>query len=385
MAKPLSTLLSLLLLVLGVSIISLLLLLNQQLSQTFNQNIRGIDMVVGAKGSPLTLILSAVYQIENPTGNIPLAEAEPLLRHPLVKRGIPLAYGDNYQGYRIMGTDTNYVAHYQGRLAEGRLWEAPFEVTLGATAAARLGLRVGDTFYGAHGVSGSDDVHEDHPYEVVGILAPAGTVIDQLLLTSVASVWGIHAKPGQAPDSASQELTALLLQFRNPAMGFITLSRFINQETSMQAALPAIEINRLLNKLLPIALRTGQGIAIAIMVISAISVFISLYNSLKERRYELALMRSLGASRPQLLLLLLLEGGLLAALGGLLGLGVSRLGLWLLNATVVAGYHYDIAQLALLPAEGWLWLATLATGLLAAALPGLQAFRLDISQTLAEG
>ncbi|RMG63622.1 MAG: ABC transporter permease, partial [Bacteroidetes bacterium] len=371
LAKPLSTLLSLLLLVLGVSIISLLLLLNQQLTANFNQNIRGIDMVVGAKGSPLSLILSAVYHIENPTGNIPLAEAEPLLRHPLVQRGIPLAYGDNYEGYRILGTDSSYLAHYGASLAQGRAWEAPFEVTLGATAAARLGLAVGDSFYGAHGVAGSDDVHEDHPYRVVGLLGATGTVVDQLILTGVESVWDIHAKPGETADTSARELTALLLQFRNPAMGFITLTRYINQQTSMQAALPAIEINRLLNKLLPIALNTGKGMAFAIMLISAISVFISLYNSLKERRYELALLRSLGASRPQLLLLLLLEGGLLAALGGGLGLIFSRLGLWLLNATIVADYHYDMLQWAPLPAEGWLWLATFLIGLLAALIPGL--------------
>lgn len=385
MAKPLATLLSLLLLVLGVSIISLLLLLNQQFSDTFNRNIRGIDMVVGAKGSPLSLILSAVYHIGNPTGNIPLSEAEPLLRHRLVKRGIPLAYGDNYQGYRILGTDTSYVAHYAARLAQGRLWESPFEVTLGATAAARLGLALDETFYGAHGVSGAADIHEDHPYLVVGILAPTGTVIDQLILTSVASVWDIHAKPDAPADSSARELTALLLQFRNPAMGFITLTPYINQQTPMQAALPAIEINNLLNKLLPVALKTGQGIAVAIMVISAISVFISLYNSLKERRYELALMRSLGASRWQMLWLLLLEGGLLAAVGGALGLLVSRLGLWLLNVAVASDYHYDFMRLAPLEAEGWLWLATLGTGLVAAALPGLQAFSLNISETLAEG
>ncbi|GAB4414728.1 MAG: ABC transporter permease [Bacteroidia bacterium] len=384
LAKPAATLLNLLLLTLGVSIISLLLLLDHQLQGHFQRNVQGIDMVVGAKGSPLQLILSSVYHVDNPTGNMPLAEAEKIMRHPLVAAALPLAYGDTYAGYRILGTDTAYITHYGGQMADGRRWEAPFEVCLGASLARQTGLKVGDTFVGTHGATAGGEAHGEHPYTVVGILAASGTVLDQLVLTDIASVWGVHDKPGQPADSSAREITALLVRFRNPAMGLIMLAPQINRETTLQAALPAIEINKLLNRLLPIALKTGQGIAVAIIVISGISVFISLYSSLRQRRYELALMRSLGASRGQLFWVVLLEGLLLSALGAVLGLLASRAGLWVLDVAVAADYHYDLLRWLPLANEGWLALVTVILGGAAAALPGLQAFSLNISQTLAD-
>jgi putative ABC transport system permease protein len=235
-------------------------------------------------------------------------------------------------------------------------------------------------------------------------------------MTPLESVWEVHADHGPATpatplnpkqaeteeadhdhdhdadhehehehEADAREITALLIEFRNKGMGMVMLPRMINEQTSMQAALPAIEINKLLTKLLPIALNTGRGIAIAIMIISAISVFVSLYNSLRERQYELALMRTLGGSRQQLFWMVVLEGLFLAVLGLGIGLLASRLGLGLLNYLVVSGYHYDFGDWHFLPAEGWLAGLTILIGFLAAALPGLQAFRLNISRTLADG
>ena len=365
-AKPLSTLLSLLLLTLGVGIISLLLLLNNQLEDQFNKNIRGIDMVVGAKGSPLQLILASVYHIDYPTGNISKAAADSLTRNPLIEWSIPLAYGDNYRSYRIVGTTFAYPKHYEATLAEGKMWEAPLETTIGARVAATLGLRVGDTFFSSHGLTASEDVHDEKVFVVVGIFAPSNTIIDQLILTDISSIWAVHEH--EAPteniqdqqeedrtDSGSEhedtheveahdhehegeeqsihltveneperELTSLLIGFRSP-LGMVTLPRMVNEQTSMQAALPAIEINRLWS-LLGIGISTLRGIALAIIIISGISVFISLYNSLKERKYELALMRSLGASRGKIFYLILLEGLILSALGFVLGIILSRAG-----------------------------------------------------------
>ena len=418
-ARPLSTFMSLLLLTMGVSIISMLLLLNQQLTQNFNQNIKGIDLVVGAKGSPLQLILASVYHIDNPTGNIPLAEANQLAKHPLVAQAIRMAYGDSYQGYRILGTEHSYPAHYEAEVAEGRLWEAQFEVTLGATVAQRLGLSVGDEFYGQHGGDGNGETHDEHAYRVVGIFALNGSVVDQLIMTPLNSVWGVHEHADEAPAQAvtaeadhpdedghdhaegeehdhaegeahdhdhaeeDRDITAMLITYRSP-MGMMMLPRMINQETSMQAALPAIEINRLF-ELFAVGIDTVQAIALAIIVISGISVFVSLYNSLRERRYELALMRSMGASRGQLFWLVVQEGLMLATLGYGLGIALSRLGMWLLSTAVLEDFHYELSSALFLQGELWLLGVTLLIGLLAAALPATQAFRLNISETLAAG
>jgi putative ABC transport system permease protein len=428
-ARPLSTFMSLLLLTMGVSIISLLLLLNQQLSQHFNRNIKGIDLVVGAKGSPLQLILASVYHIDNPTGNIPLAEANRLASHPLVKSAIRMAYGDSYQGYRILGTESSYPAHYQATLTAGRMWDAPFEVTLGASVAQRLGLQIGDEFFGQHGSDQNAETHAEHGYRVVGIFAPNGSVIDQLIMTPMASVWGVHDHAEEAPasgpapveapadhdeeaghsendhdedhheddhaegeayahatDSLAEEghdITAMLITYRSP-MGMMVLPRMINQQTSMQAALPAIEINRLF-ELFAVGIDTLRAIALAIIVISGISVFVSLYNSLRERRYELALMRSMGASRGQLCWLVVQEGLILATLGYVLGMALSRAGMWLLSSALLDDFHYQFSNQLFLAEEGYLLLVTWLIGLLAAAIPATQAFYLNISETLADG
>lgn len=406
--KSLSSFLSGLLMALGVTIISLLLILNQQLTEQFTKNVRGVDLVIGAKGSPLQLILASIYQIDAPTGNIPLAEATRLTRSPLIKEAIPLALGDNFRGYRIVGTNQKYLLHYGATLAEGTTFNRPLDAVVGAKVARLTGLKLGDQFAGSHGLTGEGHEHGDKKYRVVGILTSNNSVADQLILTPVESVWAIHeeeaseararpsltmpmmAAPDQTPpgdaaapaDDPTQEITALLVKVRNP-LAKLTLPRAINDNSKLQAASPAIEINRLFT-LLGFGLDTLQYIALAIIVISGISVFVSLYNSLKERRYEMALMLSMGATRARLFGLLLLEGLMIALIGFVAGLLLSRLGLFLLGQNVEDNFHYDLNALTLLPEEGLLLLGTVAIGLLAAALPSLGIYRINISRTLAE-
>ena len=180
-----------------------------------------------------------------------------------------------------------------------------------------------------------------------------------------------------------REITSMLLKWRSP-MAMMALPRMVNQETSMQAALPAIEVNRLF-QLFAVGINTIRLIAIAIMIISAISVFVSLYNSLKDRKYEMALMRSMGASRGQLLWMVLLEGIILSVLGFVLGIGLSRLGIWVLSRAFVEDYHFQLSVGMFLQEELWLFIVTLLIGILAAIIPGIQAFNINISDTLADG
>ncbi|MEO0470501.1 MAG: FtsX-like permease family protein, partial [Bacteroidota bacterium] len=163
-------------------------------------------------------------------------------------------------------------------------------------------------------------------------------------------------------------------------MGMMT-ARQINEKTQLQAALPAIEVSRL-NRNLGIGMQTLRAFAVIIMIVSALSIFISLYNRLKDRRYEMALLRSLGASPAYLLHMVLLEGLMLAALGGLFGLIFSRIGMAVLSSALTAQYHYDFSQINLLPAEGVLWGGAVLLGGLAALLPAIQAYRTEIADTL---
>lgn len=416
-ADRLSTALSIMLLAIGVGMVSFVMVAGRQMQDRFNRDIRGIDMVVGAKGSPLQLILSAVYQMDSPTGNIPLSEVRQLQRNPLILHSIPLAYGDNYRGNRIVGTEERYIEHYEGVFSQGEIWQKDFEAVVGNTVAERTGLKIGDHFHGSHGLLEEGHVHDEMGYHVTGILKPTGTVLDRLILTNISSVWSIHdehahhdhdeeehdheehvhgpdcdhghgehAHEGHAhaehvyDEDEDREITALLVKFKSP-MGMMQLPRHVNANTSMQAALPAIEINRLY-ELLGVGFTTLQIIGLLIMTIAAISVFISLLNSLKDRKYELALMRSLGASPAKLFGMVVLEGVLLCVIGYAAGVALGRIGLLLMSRLSEQQMQFQLSGGWFSIEELWLLPVTLLIGLIAAVIPAVQAYRTDISQVL---
>ncbi|MCY1508944.1 lipoprotein releasing system, transmembrane protein, LolC/E family [compost metagenome] len=393
-SKPLSAGLNMLLIAFGAGILTLLLLASSQIEEKLNSNSKDIDLVVGAKGSPLQLILSSIYYIDFPTGNIPLKEANELMHNPFVRRAVPLALGDNYNGVRIVGTDTNYIHLYGLTLQSGKFWSADLDATIGHNVAIAQNLKVGDTFHGAHGLTENKDVHDTHSYRVTGILAPQGNVTDNLILTNIASVWQMHEEPhehaeGEAHDHEkeeaeamkSREITSLLIQYRSP-MSVAMFPRMVNQMSSMQSASPAMESTRLFS-LIGVGVDTLQWFAVLIMLIAAISVFVNLYNSLKERKYDLAIMRTLGASRLKLFLIVILEG-LLLTLGGTL------IGLFIGHATLeLIGQYQESEQARLtgwifLNAEGYLLLVGIGIGIFASVIPAMQAYRSNISKILAK-
>ena len=248
-SKPMNLVFNLLLLVLSVSLVSFILELSKQINGQLEKNIAPVDLVIGAKGSPLQLVLSSVLHIDAPTGNIELKEAEKIMQHPFVGSAIPVAYGDNYKGYRIVGTALNYFDRYNASIDQGRYFDQPFEVVVGSAVSKELNLTLGDTFFSSHGlVAAGKDVHEEHAFTVVGVLAPTGSVLDKLLVSNIESVWEAHAHDDDENERRHHEeeleITALLVKFKSP-LGLVQLPRMINQNTSMQAALPRFEIQRL--------------------------------------------------------------------------------------------------------------------------------------------
>jgi putative ABC transport system permease protein len=412
--KPLSALLSWLLLTASVAIISLLILLQGQFEEKFTSSIRGVDMVMGAKGSPLQLILSAVYHIDNPTGNIDYETAQKWMKHPFVEKAIPLAYGDSYKGYSVLGTTPDYIEKYKAEVVEGRMFQGNFEVVIGADLAKKLRLSIGSTFNSTHGSAENGEEHTEHAYKVVGLLKPTDTVIDNLIVGTIESVWAMHDhghegeeeaheehehkageahdheghnhEEGEAHDHESEhekrQITAVLFKFRSP-MALVQWPRMISQNTDLQIVSPAIEINRLFS-LFGIGLNALQYLGLAIMFLSGLSVFVSLFNTLKERRYELALLRTMGAARGQLFLLVLLESLWLCLAGFVSGILLSRVALWLIAQATERTYRIRLDQFGLhWPEEGWLFALTLGIGVLAALIPAFKAYRLNISNTLA--
>ncbi|NND06014.1 MAG: FtsX-like permease family protein [Saprospiraceae bacterium] len=416
--RPLGMLLSIVLFALGVGLISLLLLLNQQLDQKFEKNLAGIDLVIGAKGSPLQLILCNMYHVDAPTGNIDIKDAKPFLRpgHPLIEVAIPLSLGDNYRNFRIVGTEPDFVDLYDAKIETGALFDSHFQVTIGANVAATLGLKIGDTFFSAHGFDHNEDFeHEtEQPFEVVGILAPSGAVVDQLILTTPPTIWMVHEHESPEADSGDhqhddehvhdhdsrahthpaydqpllsypdKQITSILIEFSARNFRTLNMQRNINENTSLQAATPVIEINRLFS-LMGVGLETLKVLAWVIVIVSGLSIFISLFNSLKERKYELALMRVMGASRLKLFGFIILEGLLIAVIGYILGILLSHVSISLLSGYMQEAYKYSISGNVFLPEEAYLFLGCLVVGLVSAVIPAWQAFKTDISETLTMG
>lgn len=382
--KPLNTFLSLVLLASSVSIITVLILLQKQFEEEFSSNIDGVDLVLGAQGSPMQLILSSVYHIDNPTGNISYDSAKVWMKHPFIEKAIPLAFGDNYLGFKIVGTNSDYLDKYKVKILEGKLFAKNFEVVIGSEVAKKLNLRIGTKFNGSHGSTKEGERHEEFNYTVTGIASKTGKVIDNLILCNIPSVWQMHEESHREVtiDEPNREITAVLLKFRNK-MGIVTWPRIIAQNTKMQAASPAIEVNRIFS-LFGVGLKALEYMAYIIMLISGISIFIALYNRLKERKYEFALMRINGASRIQLLFLLLIESLFLVVIGFLFGTILGRIAI-----SYISSSTQDDLKMAFNPFEiVWdkeliLFLVTIFVGVIAALIPAIKAYKLNISKTLA--
>ena len=330
--RPLSWGFNGLVLATGVALVLALILVSQAVENRFTRDLAGIDLVVGAKGSPLQIVLSAVFQMDTPTGNISLAQAQAIARNALVAEAVPVSMGDNVQEARIVGTTPDYAKLYGATLAQGRFWTKPMEAVVGASVAKRLGMRPGLVFVGAHGLTGSSDLHVHTPYTVVGVLKPTGAVIDRLVITDLASVWRVHeyVDPNDHDEDAAEagkpherQVTALLVKYRS-AMGALMLPRQVSAIPDLQAASPAIETTRLFS-LLGLGADVLRGIGLAVLALAAVGFFIALFSAVSQRRRDLALLRALGA-RPHLLLqIVALEAAMMGFAGGLVGDLIGRL------------------------------------------------------------
>ena len=391
-ARRLNTLLNILLLALGVATIVLLLLATTQLDNRMRRDAQGIDLVVGAKGSPMQVILSSIYHLDVPTGNIPYKQAVELSKHRLVKKAIPLALGDAYKGARIVGTTPDYLALYGAKFASGKGWQKPLEAVLGADVAAASGLKLGAKFQGSHGLGDAGDAHEAHPYVVVGILERSGSVLDRLVICSVEGVWAMHADHHEIKDiddianqlkEEEKEYTALLLQYASPIAAAM-LPRYVNNNSAMQAASPAYETARLFS-IIGVGVDVLRGFALVLVFSAGLSVFIALYNALNERRYDLAVMRTLGARPLTLMLLLLFEGLLLALIGGVLGIVLGHVLAEFLGHALKAAQQVSMTGWIWVKEEWWVLALAAGVGVIAALIPAWRAYRTDIAGTLARG
>lgn len=463
--NPLNLILSIILFGLGIGLINFLFLFNTQLKTKFDSNLAEIDLVIGAKGSPLQMILSSMYHIDNPTGNISVGEAKAFLnpKHPLIKAAVPLSLGDSYKSYRIVGSTDSLLSFYGAELEEGTLYNKDFEVTIGKAVADDTGLKIGDKFTSSHGFNDDADLAHDHAaFKVVGILQGVGNVIDQLIITNPSTVWNVHDHDHDAPAAAEsdedsheghdhseddhsshdhaegdhaghdhgegdhsghdheggdhsgndhaegdhaghdhssipfartnidllkypdKDITSILIKFKSRTnFQALSMPRAINENTDMQAASPAIEINRLYS-MIGVGREMIKWLAFLIAFISAVSIFIVLYKSMRERKYELALIRVMGGSRSNLFQLIIFEGMILTGIGFLVGFILSHLGMEILASSLKSSYKYSFSGFQFMKSELILFGVSLLIGIVASLIPAIKAAKTDIHNTLTE-
>ena len=373
-----STILAVLLTTFGISISIILVQFENHIKTRLNNDGKKIDIVVGAKGSPLQIVLSSIYHIDLPTGNIPYSSLETLSEDPLVDKVIPLALGDNWKNNRIVGTTYEYLEHYDAKLGKGRNWQKEFEVIAGSS----VKINLNQEFSGSHGLVDSNNSHDHGKYRVVGILKPTGTVLDRLLLTSLKSVLQIHGQDiednekhhhehdkhehenhehdkhenekhehdkheyqlnknkhktdnhdhnseqkgnsvNNNQDFIEPEITSLLITTKSPIAN-INLPRSINKQTQLQAANPAFEITRL-SAMLGIGSKSFKLLSIIIMLIAVLSIFTGLASNFENRLRDLAILRAIGYSKARVFKIISLEGIIIVIFGIIIGLCSSFL------------------------------------------------------------
>ncbi len=351
-SKPLYTFLSVFVLSLSIA----LLLGIQQLKNTFlnqmNTNLSGIDLVIGAKGSPLQLVLASVLHLDNPTGNISYEKAKKISETSSVKSAIPISYGDNYKNFRIIGTTPNFITLYNAELKEGRITENTMEVILGSTVARKLNLTLNDTFLSSHGLIENDIEIHSNSLKVVGILKPTQKVIDRLIITDLESIWDVHKHETHSEDineehlheehNGKKKITSLLITFKTPR-AFLTLPRKINKNTNMQAVLPKYELDKLY-EYTGTGFKTISWIAYLILIISSIIIFISLYKMIKDRAYDLALLRTYGATNLQLIKMIIYESLIIVSSAFFIGFLLVKIGFYYAIQIIETNYKQVILQ-----------------------------------------
>lgn len=420
-----TSLLTALSLALGVALVVATLVTGAVVRRAFESGAGlGYNMIVGAKGSPLQLVLNSVYLISKPIENIPWTVYQDFL--PADRRAdgvagrfagsvataVPICMGDYFRGYRVVGTNADYfdrLAPAGGafRFASGRNLadDGFFEGVLGASVAASLGLRVGDTFAPTHA---ADDGPVHDPFTVVGILARTGTPVDRGVYVNMEGFYlqEGHAKPldataaGAAPvaaraegrpaalPAAQREVTAILvataaLPGMPPELMAMGLQQSLNEGRDAQAAMPI----RVIRELFDLFVRPTELVLLLVtalvVLVAAIGILVSMVGSALERSRDVAVMRALGARRGQVLATVLLEAILLAVGGGLAGwlLGhglLAALGPWITAQTGVPAGLLSAAPLAELLLVPFLVLVAIA----AALLPALAAYRTDVAKWL---
>lgn len=384
--------------------------------ESFTGTIKGTDLVVGARGGTLQLLLGAVFGIGSPTGSVPYSVYEQWSRHPAIRWTVPLAIGDSHRSYRVIGTTAGLFEHWRYRssgtlsFASGHVIATDSDVAIGSEVAEKLGYRVGTKVTVGHGlnaVAGLGD-HESHPFTVVGVLNPTFTPLDRALFVTLDGIEAMHGMeqpetgPGAGPAPAAmpgaiapastppanvfqdepKALSAFLVGTRT-RFETLRLQREINQYKAepLTAVIPGVTLAELWK-----TLGTVEGglrlVGALTIVVGLIGMLVALYSSLEARRREMAVLRAVGARPSMIVALLVLESGMLTLLGCALGVALTMGGFALAQGVIEAntGVHISVQAPGALE---WAYIAVvLAAGVLVGLVPAWRAYRSSLADGL---
>ncbi len=296
--------------VIGLALVSAFYTVEKSTNDQMVNDLGGIDQIWCAKGSPLQGLLANVYHIDNPLGNISSADVDSAAQSPLIERITRLAYGDTYKGRRILGADSSWYKLYNLQLKEGSWPNHAMEVVLSASLAQELQLQMGADFQGNHGSDHAGHVHHES-YTVVGVYEDTRTVADRLVLTPLESVWDVH-------HDENRDITAALIETNSP-MALFQLPRKINEETTFQAVLPSIEVNRIY-ALLGNTQRAFYVLSGLFLLLGGLSIGITIHETIRSQQFDHTLLRIFGLSPSRLALVVWLQTSTLLLSAWFMGL-----------------------------------------------------------------
>jgi putative ABC transport system permease protein len=372
---------------LAVGLLMCVWMVKTQAKTAFTQSTTGFDAVLGARGSKLQLVLNAIFHLEASPGNLAAADYEMIKRHPMVKTAIPIAVGDNLRGFRLVGTVPELfqnVEYAPGRNFEiergGQMFDPDKkEAVAGSFAAARLGLKVGDTFRPFHGLAFDAKAEHADIFTVTGILAPSNTPADRVVWIPLR---GLQTMSGHDPKAAT-DLSAVLVQLRSPMAGLQLDMMYNRQGNRLTFAYPISAIVAELFGKIAWFDRVLTLVAYIVALVAAGSVLASIYNSMSARRRDIAILRALGARRRTIFGAVVVESATIGVLGAAAGFAVYYALLGTVAAIIRAQTGVVLELTATHPV---LWLAPLAMVALCAlggVVPAFRGYRTPVAETLA--
>lgn len=374
--------------------------LRNEAHRSFSLSVSGTDLIVGARTSPVQLMLYAVFRIGEATNNIGWSSYQKIAANPMVAWAVPISLGDSHHGFPVIGTTPDYFEHFHYgdaqhlSIVEGQPFKNIFDVVLGAEVAHQLGYAVGDHIVLSHGMGDAGlPEHGDKPFTVTGILAATGTPVDRTLHIGLEGITAIHLDwvggvpmpgfsiPGEYVrkfDLMPKDITAVLVGLKSRAAVF-RVQRQINEDKMepLLAAMPGVALEQLW-QVVGVAEKALVAISAMVVLVGLSGMMAVLLASLNERRREIAILRSVGARPADIVLLMLGESLLVTLAGVLLGLLILFVASGLLAPWVQASYGIAVQPTIVSVEELKLLAGVLVVGLIAGLVPGLRAYWMSL-------